>query len=421
MHLIIFSTLLTPRIKYIFNFIFKEILKAEVEFTGNKQYFLQSNKAKLSYGAAPLGDEIFFKSTSLLFGSKVDEINIKTIPFDDYSAPFPVEVSALPFDVFAASFFIVTRYEEYLHQKKSEEDFKASASLQRKWKILNRPIIDEWALILKSMIKKKYPDFKFHEKAFYHQPIINFTIVPSLPRGFINRTKFVFSTVFKKENNFLRAKFDELTGVGAKNEIIINELNAKFAEKNKPLYFIDFPLVPLKYIRKNGVSKNLKGKPVGLLRPCASDKEKLNQIKDGLTKLKKILPEQVTLISLQLEPLKFPICYLNLLNAGITSDFSMGYPNFPGFRAGTCSPFNWYDLQLEKVTPLLINAYCLTDQQLQYLPLTEARAVVSRYLNAVTAVNGSFFTLWSLKSLSPNHKYKKLAMLFNEMRSRAGN
>jgi hypothetical protein len=104
MHLIVFSNILAPRIKYIFNFIFKDILKAEVEFTGNSQYFLQSEHIKISYGDEPLGEELFFKSTSLLFSNKLEEIKPKTISFGEYQVPFPVERSALPFDVFAASF-----------------------------------------------------------------------------------------------------------------------------------------------------------------------------------------------------------------------------------------------------------------------------------------------------------------------------
>ena len=420
MHLIIFSDILTPRIKYIFNFIFKEILKAEVEFTGNRQHFHQSSYAKLSYGPAPIGDEIFFKSTSLLFSNKLTEINVKTIAFADYLAPFPVDGSVLPFDVFAASFLIITRFEEYLHQKRTEDDFKPAKSWQHKWKVLDRPIIDEWALILKDIILKKYPNFKSHGRTFQHRPVFNFTVVPDLPEGFINRTKFIFSSLFKKENKYLSAKFDEFTGVGAKSEDVIEKLNAQFAQKNKPVYFINFPLVPIEYIRSNGLSKKLKDNAVGLLRPCASSKEKQNEIRDGLSKLKKIFPEPIPLISQQLEPLRFPICYLNLLKAGITTDFSMGYPNFSGFRAGTCTPFNWYDLQLEKVTPLVINSYCITDQQLQYLPLPAAQETISKYLSVVKKVNGSFHSGWNLRSLSPNPKYKKLNTLFNNMSTRAG-
>ncbi|SDG11681.1 hypothetical protein SAMN05421827_103276 [Pedobacter terrae] len=421
MQLIIFSNILTPRIKYIFNFIFKDILKAEIEFTGNSQYFLQSEHIKISYGNEPLSEEIFFKSTALLFSSKLEEIKPKTISFGEYQVPFPVDRSALPFDVFAASFFIISRYEEYLHQRNTEGVFKASKSYQHKWRLLHKPVIDEWALIIKSIIKKKHPDFKFQEKKFQHQPTIHFSMATHFPGGFLNSTKFIFSAAFKKENNYLKTKFDRVTGVGINNEEVLEQVEEIFAsKKSNPLYFVDFPDVPMDYIRTDRISKTLNNQSVGLLRPCASDKQKMTEIKEGLVKLKKIHPNLIMLTSQQLDALKFPICYLNVLNSGITVDYSMGYENVMGFRAGTCTPFNWYDLQLEKVTPLVVNSYCLTDQILQFLTREEATKEIHQYIDAVKVVNGTFYSSWNLKSLSDYPKYKKLKSLFEDMLQYSG-
>jgi len=422
MHLIIFSDILTPRIKYIFNFIFKDVLKAEIEFTGNSQYFLQSTYIKISYGDEPLGEELFFKSTPLLFSNKLEDIKPKTLSFGEYQVPFPVDQSALPFDVFAASFFIISRYEEYLHHRNTEDAFKASKSYQHKWRVLDKPIIDEWALMIKSIIRKKHPDFKFQEKKFEHWPTIHFSMLTHLPEGFLNRTKFIFSALFKKENNYLNAKFDRLTGIGINNEQVLEQVNEMFAsKKSSPLYFVDFPDVPIDYIRTNDISKTLNNQSLGLLRPCASDKQKMTEIKEGLVKLKKINPNLIKLTSQQLDALKFPICYLNLLNSGITSDYSMGYDHVMGFRAGTCTPFNWYDLQLEKVTPLVVNSYCLTDHILQFLTQPAAVKEIHQYIDAVKVVNGAFYSSWNLKSLSDHPKYRKLKSLFEEMLHYAGN
>ncbi|MBE5317551.1 hypothetical protein IM793_00145 [Pedobacter sp. MR2016-19] len=422
MHLIIFSNILTPRIKYIFNFIFKDILKAEVEFTGNSAYFLQSEHIKISYGNEPLGEELFFKSTPLLFSNKLEEIKPKTVSFGEYQVPFPVEQSALPFDVFAASFFMISRYEEYLSQRNTEEEFKPSKSYQHKWRVLDKPIIDEWALIIKSIIRKKHPTFKFQEKKFQHQPTIHFNMLTHLPDGFLNKTKFIFSAVFKKENNYLGSKFDRLTGIGINNEQVLEQVKEIFvSKKSNPLYFLDFPDVPMDYIRTNNIAKILNNQSVGLLRPCASNKQKMTEIKEGLVKLKKIHPNLTTSTSQQLEVLKFPICYLNILNSGITSDYSMGYGSVPGFRAGTCTPFNWYDLQLEKVTPLVVHSYCLNDHILQFLIHEAATEKIHQYTDAVKMVNGTFYSSWSLKSLSDHPKYKKLKSLFREMLNYAGN
>ena len=54
--------------------------------------------------------------------------------------------------------------------------------------------------------------------------------------------------------------------------------------------------------------------------------------------------------------LKFilPETYNSLIEAGITEDYSMGFSGLPGFRAGTCKPFYFYDLKNEKSTGLKI-------------------------------------------------------------------
>ncbi|MEH3113595.1 DUF7033 domain-containing protein [Pedobacter terrae] len=422
MQLIIFSNILTPRIKYIFNFIFKDILKTEIEFTGNSQYFLQSENIKISYGDEPLGEELFFKSTPLLFSNKLENIKPKTVSFGEYQVPFPVDRSALPFDVFAASFFMISRYEEYVHQQNTEEAFKASKSYQHKWRLLNKPVIDEWALMVKSIIMKKYPNFKFQEKKFQHQPTIHFNMLTHLPEGFLNRAKFIFSAVFKKENNYLNAKFDRLTGIGINNEQVLDQVEEMFtSKKSNALYFVGFPDVSMDYIRTDRISKTLNNQSLGLLRPCASNNQKMTEIKEGLMKLKKVYPNLIKLTSQQLDVLKFPICYLNILNSGITADYSMGYENVTGFRAGTCTPFNWYDLQLEKVTPLVVNSYCLTDHTLQFLTREAAIKEIHQCIDAVKVVNGTFYSSWNLKSLSDHPKYRKLKSVFKEMLHYAGN
>jgi len=420
MHIIVFSPILTPRIKYIFNFIFKDILKTEVEFTGNKEYFLQSEQAKISYADKPLDNELFFKNSSLLLSNKVEIHKLKSISFDEYKVPFPVDDSSFPFDVFAASFFILSRYEEYVHKEESSSTFKAEKSYQHKWKLLNRPIIDEWALMIKNLVRKKYPSIKFLEKKFSHQPTINFTLKPDVPEGFIPKTKFIFSSVFNKEQKYLSSVFDDITGLNVNPDITIESLKS-INLNQKPIYFVNFPADSKNRLKFEKSSLFLSDKLTGLSRPCTSDKEKSASLKIDLLKLSKIQNSTINLLSQQTEDLRLPSCYLNLLSAGISSDFSMGYEDTPGFRAGTCTPFNWYDLQLEKVTPIIVNSYSLCDSAIQYLNLNDAIKIVHTFIDAVKVVNGQFHSSWKLKNLSENVKSKKFRAVYIEMIKYAGN
>ena len=54
--------------------------------------------------------------------------------------------SDLPFDIFAASFFLVSRYEEYLDYQPDEYGrFQASSSLAFRNGFLGIPVVDLWA------------------------------------------------------------------------------------------------------------------------------------------------------------------------------------------------------------------------------------------------------------------------------------
>jgi len=412
MHLTIYSPILSPRIKYIFNFIFKDILQAEIEFTNNETDFKQSPNIKISYADQPLGDELFFKRSALMLSKKLSPVDLETIPFGDYKVPFPVRGSALAFDVFAASFFILTRYEEYLDIAQGDAVFSAKNSLQYKWHLLDAPVIDEWALIIKNMIRKKHPDFKFPDKNLVYQATINFTLKPDTPTGFLAKTKFIFGSVFNKKQTYLSRVFDDLSGLGTNTEEVIARLNAN-RQREHFIYFINFPADPKNTDQYKNSMGLLKHKSIGLFSPCFPHAGWSVWIKQAIAKIKAIDPSNSVLKSQQLDHLTLPTCYLNLLSAGIMSDYSMGYPNTPGFRAGTCSPFYWYDLQLDKVTSLHIKPYCISDTALQKLDDEKAATKIKAYTDAVKLVQGHFYSSWQLKSLSG--QFKNMQFFFNEV------
>src|SRR4030065_214682 len=145
--LLIYTHKITPRINYIFKHFFGRILKIPETFTTKINEFVAHNGPKITYSKPPLGAEFFIRSHDLLFEQGINDIDIKIYEWDDVPCFFPIkESSTIPFDIFAASFYLISRYEEYLpHVQDMHERFSAVESLAYKNGFLEKPLVAIWA------------------------------------------------------------------------------------------------------------------------------------------------------------------------------------------------------------------------------------------------------------------------------------
>jgi hypothetical protein len=63
--------------------------------------------------------------------------------------------------------------------------------------------------------------------------------------------------------------------------------------------------------------------------------------------------------------LRFPDTYRTFSSSGIKHDYSLQYPDTPGFRASTAHPFRFFDLGEEQHTPLTIHPICLSESHIR--------------------------------------------------------
>jgi hypothetical protein len=110
-----------------------------------------------------------------------------------------------------------------------------------------------------------------------------------------------------------------------------------------------------------------------------------------------------------------PESYQILIEAGIKEDYSMGYVDRIGFRAGTCTPFYFYDLNNEKTSELKIIPFAYMDgvlnDKLKYSPKL-AKKIINELKENVKQVNGQFNSLWHNESLSNQDRWKGWRAVF---------
>jgi hypothetical protein len=107
--------------------------------------------------------------------------------------------------------------------------------------------------------------------------------------------------------------------------------------------------------------------------------------------------------------LQFPFSYQTLIDQEITDDYTMGFADIAGFRAGTARAFLWFDLSKNEVTTLRVHPFAYMDGTLnEYLHLSpeDAKNKIKQLHEEVNQYGGDFIFIWHNETLGDKRKWK---------------
>jgi hypothetical protein len=427
--LLIYTHKITHRNKYIFNLIIKDILKADFMLTENAEEFKNFKGARLSYTNHPVTDEVHFTSRQLLFENGITEQNITTFDHNNSKVFFAAgKLSDLPFDIFAASFYLVSRYEEYLPHIRDEHDrFDAKDSLAFMNGFLQKPVVNIWAEWLKQSILKKYPQFKFSESKYEFISTIDIDNAYAYrEKGFTRSiggylkslSQLDFKEIRERTRVLLRIQKDPYDTYDFQLEIL-----KKY--KFKSVYFFllgDYGVndknLPPESEKFQSLIKMIADYAEVGIHPSYGSNKSIEQLKIEVERLSKILHKDITQSRQHFLKLTLPDTYRNLIELDITDDYTMGFASQIGFRASICTPFNFYDLDMELETKLKVHPFAMMEGTLKYymnvLP-DEALAQIKPLIDEVKAVNGTFISLWHNDTLNDQKLWKGWKVVYEKM------
>lgn len=414
--LLVYTHKITPRLRYTFKHICTAILGIPVKFTTAVDEFIVHDSLKLSYTSKPLGKEIHIKSQDVLFEQGISDMEINVQPWLDTKCFFVTGTkSALPYDIFAAAFILLSRYEEFLpHVKDAEGRFPASESLGFQEDFLTEPVVDIWAYHFKDLLKEKYPDYNFSTKKFAFQALVDVEQAYEMyDIGFIREITSFVSDLVRLQFSRLWLRLQINLGLRKDPYDTFSWLiNVQKKSKFKFLFFFQVGDLSTytRNIRYNKQSFRELIKMVGDYSEIGLllSKEALDYQKN--MKLEKIRIEGITnkplnAIRCGSEMVSLPVHYREMINQEVNNDYSMGYPDTLGFRAGTCTPFFFYDLDYESITPLVLHPICSQAQTfeaevLDAKDLNEVLDVFFKMKAEVERVNGTFIFSFKNKSVT---------------------
>ena len=155
--LLILSASISNRLRYIANLLVKDMLGIEVRLTTSVEEYTGYDGPKISYAREPMAEGLFIEAAGLLFETRIFFREVKSSRINNVPVLFETTnpLSALRFDLFAAAFFIVSRYEEYHpHHKDRYGRYPATESIALKGDFLEIPVVHLWAEILEGLLRK---------------------------------------------------------------------------------------------------------------------------------------------------------------------------------------------------------------------------------------------------------------------------
>ena len=419
--ILIHTPVVKPRIIYVFRHFFQYRLGQEVSFTSDVSAFVAHSGPKMSYGDVPLGNEFFIAANGLLAEQGVNSVDISVFQWEGMPAFFATSAkSQLPFDFFAASFYLMSRYEEYMPYVPDDLGrFKVEQSLAHNHNFLDLPLIDMWF----ECFVAAWTDF--FELPPFTQQVSTTELVIEIPQLYAYKYKTIFRSFFEGLYDFGRLRFAKIFDrlmviLRFREDPLIGLIEQIEAFRSTAVSFRFFALYAALGIHDKSLSVFSKKHQQELkslsdyapTAPLASfeSTQKSQKLVQDITRFSGLIHRPIKAIRQHKLVLRFPDTYRTYASLGIKHDYSMQYPDVPGFRASTAHPFRFYDLGEEQQTPLTIHPICLSESHIRAQQYArKMRQLFIRYQSRLQKLHAPL--LVALTNESFNSRSKNLTFL----------
>lgn len=398
--MIIYCPNITQRLRYIVS----TLLGNHVLVLDNKENYLQNPSEKINYSPERIAaNEVWIKPHGLLEETGIKHQPIDCFEWNGLKAFFRTE-GDIPFDFLAASFYLLSRYEEYLvHDLDDYGRYAHENSIAYKENFLNIPLVNLWV----QEIAKLFPRSHFPFSTANFLPTYDIDIAYCYKQHLVTRKVFGFF------RDFLKGNFEKVTeraGVysGMKKDPFdvygwLDGLHQKY--QLKPNYFF------LVAKERKGYDKNLSPKTKAMqqlmkrhaskysigVHPSWQSGDNPTLLAEEKQLIEKATSKTITRSRQHYIRMELPKTYRLLLKNHIKDDYSMGYGSINGFRASYALPFKWYDLENEEETNLTIHPFCYMEANSyfeQKMTPNQAEDELQHYYDVVKKVNGQLITIF---------------------------
>jgi hypothetical protein len=410
--MLVYAPKITPRIHYIFQVMLEDV-ESEISFTEDAAAYQAYDGPKICYHIHNIDSKGFHcVTTGLLEQKEIYRFKIDLIEWQGLPAIIPTSGGDLPFDLFGAAFFLITRYEEYWRfQSDDMGRFSGESSLSHRFGFLQRPIVDLWRMELNKLLKNKWPELIIIQRKY------NFISTIDIDHAYAYLYKSNVRIYGALTRDLLKGKFNDFTKrirvISGKEKDpydtydYMDSVHSKYGVRAMYFFLLadlsDYD-TGLSYQQpdfRKLIQSLAKKYEVGI-HPGVGSYKRLNTMNREKSRLEHIIGAPVVNSRQHYLLLKFRSTYRLLKATGVKHDFTMGYADQVGFRAGTSRPHYWFDVKKDEASNLTIHPFAAMDatmnKYLQMEPL-QALNITQKMIEDVKLTGGQFISLWHNETL----------------------
>lgn len=321
-------------------------------------------------------------------------------------------------DIFASSFFMLTRWEEYVNKTRDMHNrFPAYASLAYKNNLLNRPVVNEYVEMLWNMLKflgcrqeRKKREFELvltHDVDHAHK----YTSLIKGSREFVGDLIKRKNIRLFKDNLAAKVKthmglqkdpfdtYDYLMDVsekaGVKSYFFLHSSSSSKMDSNND-----------KFLKKVAEKIKKRGHYIGY-HPGYDAYNNFDLFIEDKKRIESTIEQKLTFGRQHFLRFEVPITWQTWERAGMGWDSTLSYADKEGFRCGTCCEYSVFDILNRKKLklkerPLIVMEGTLVNYQ--NLTPEEAEERIKNLADKVKKYNGQFVFLWHNSSFGGSWK-----------------
>jgi hypothetical protein len=424
--MLIYVDQVSERLVYTLDFVFNAH-GLSYELTNDKQQFTAATGIKLNYSEWHETSGGVLIPATLLFEEEIDTL-LKPLK-SSWETTECLAFYGIA-DPLASIFYVLTRYEEYMPVPRDIHDrFEARKSVQFTHDWLDKQIVERWIEAFFTHYATSY--LPVLEKARSKRFIPSFDIDNTFAyqwkegwRSWLSNAKDTLkkNTARKAERTVVqRGEQTDPYDCYDYLEAVVNEfeetrffwLLGDMAEFDRNIAWSDPRHQRL--IRKFHLAAHLG------LHPSYASNRSPYKLKEELSRLEKITDEVVSETRQHFLKLKLPVTYQRLMENGVKRDYTMGYAEEVGFRAGTAHPHFFFDLSQNTRTNFEIVPFAYMDGTLleyKHCTCEEACSQIDTLMAEIERFGGVFCSIWHNETIAEAGKWQGWRSVFEHTLNR---